>query len=170
VAGAGGGPAGVEEDVEEQPSRYEHSLCCRYRTEDGSSARCRVDQPRTQIKRKGNSGDGLLYTAQHAGPSIVRVVGGEQRASGAASPPSGERSPSHGVYYKTRQESIFTGKPTKTGVARTRAAEKYSNRQGPTQAIWRQEAGKQARRAPGGGAGAWGELLSKLSSTFVVNF
>jgi hypothetical protein len=37
-------------------SRYEHSLCCRYRTEDGSSARCHVDQPRTRIKRKGNSG------------------------------------------------------------------------------------------------------------------
>jgi hypothetical protein len=38
--------------------------------------------------------------------------------------------------------------------------------QGPTQAIWRQEAGKQARRAPGGGAGqagARGGLLSKLS-------
>jgi hypothetical protein len=39
-----------------------HSLCCRYRTEDGSSARCRVDQPRTQIKRKGNSVDGLHNT------------------------------------------------------------------------------------------------------------
>jgi hypothetical protein len=30
---------------------------------------------------------------------VVRVVGGEQRASGAASLPSGERTPSHGVYY-----------------------------------------------------------------------
>jgi hypothetical protein len=60
VAGAGGGPAGVEEDVEEH---QDTNIACvagtRYRTEDGSSARCHVDQPRTQIKRKGNSGDGL---------------------------------------------------------------------------------------------------------------
>jgi hypothetical protein len=44
------------------PSRYEHSLCCRDRTEDGSSARCRVDQPRTQTKGKGSSGDGRQDT------------------------------------------------------------------------------------------------------------
>jgi hypothetical protein len=37
--------------------------------------------------------------AQHAGPSVVRAVGGEQRASGAASLPSGERPPSHDAHY-----------------------------------------------------------------------
>jgi hypothetical protein len=53
--------------------------------------RYRVDQPRTQIKRKGNSGDDLHRTA---GPGLLRAVGGGQRASSAAALPSGERSPS----------------------------------------------------------------------------
>jgi hypothetical protein len=50
-----------------------------------------VDQPRTQIKRKGNPGDDLHRTA---GPGLLRAVGGVQRASSAAALPSGERSPS----------------------------------------------------------------------------
>jgi hypothetical protein len=41
--------------------------------------------------------EGLRNT--QAQVSAVRAVGGEQRASGAASLHSGERSPSQGVYY-----------------------------------------------------------------------
>jgi hypothetical protein len=49
--------------------------------------------------RRGNASALYMQTrVKYASPSIVRVVGGEQRASGAASLPSGERSPSHGVY------------------------------------------------------------------------
>jgi hypothetical protein len=33
-----------------------------YWTEDGSGARCRIDQPTNQRKQKGNSGDGLRNT------------------------------------------------------------------------------------------------------------
>jgi hypothetical protein len=55
------------------------------------SQRYRVDQPRTQIKRKGNSGGDLHRTA---GRSKFEVVGGGQRTSSAAALPSGERSPS----------------------------------------------------------------------------
>jgi hypothetical protein len=53
--------------------------------------RYRVDKPRTQIKRKGNSGDDP--DAPHS-RSKFEVVGGGQRASSAAALPSGERSPS----------------------------------------------------------------------------
>jgi hypothetical protein len=52
---------GSERERERERER-EKERVSRYRTEDGSSARCHVDQPRTQIKRKGNSGDGLHNT------------------------------------------------------------------------------------------------------------
>jgi hypothetical protein len=46
-------------------------------------------------KRATRKGDGLhLHNTQV--PSAFRAVGGEQRASGASSLPSGERSPSQG--------------------------------------------------------------------------
>jgi hypothetical protein len=59
-------------------------------------AKIPVDQPRAQIKRKGNSGGDLHRAAP--GPCLLRAVAGVQRASSAAALPSGERSHSTGVY------------------------------------------------------------------------
>jgi hypothetical protein len=50
-----------------------------------------VDQPGTQVKRKGNPGDDLHRTA---GPSPPRAAGGGQRASSA--PASGGARPARG--------------------------------------------------------------------------
>ena len=65
--------------------------------------RYHVDQPRTQIKRKGNSGDDLHRTA---GPSLRQWErlwdGGSEPAAQPPSPAGGVR-PARGVY-KTRQD------------------------------------------------------------------
>jgi hypothetical protein len=44
------------------PTAPENNSSHLRRREDGSSARCRVGQPRNQTKQKGNSGDGLYNT------------------------------------------------------------------------------------------------------------
>ena len=46
-----------------------------------------------------------LHAQQHAGPGVGRAAGGEQRASGAASLPSGERPPSRSPYFLRRISS-----------------------------------------------------------------
>jgi hypothetical protein len=85
VAGAGEGPAEVEKDVEEHqdteivltrspgldsavPSRHLVKFVLQVQGVGSFAQRYHVDQPpRTQIKRKGNSGDDLHRTA---GPSL----------------------------------------------------------------------------------------------------
>jgi hypothetical protein len=63
VAGAGGGPAGVEEDVEEH---QDTNIACVVGTgqkmDRAQDAALTNRQPRNQTKRKGNSGDGLHNT------------------------------------------------------------------------------------------------------------
>jgi hypothetical protein len=89
-------------------------ICC----QDFIGQRYHVDQPRTQIKRKGNSGDDLHRTA---GPLLRQWEGGSQPANdSAAQPPSpaGSVRPASGAY-KTRQDNRETNKRIIDKSART---------------------------------------------------
>jgi hypothetical protein len=99
VAGAGIGPAEVEKDVEEH--RDTEIVCVAGTSGVGSFAhRYRVDQPRTQIKRKGNSGDGdRICTALEVQVYLGWWEGGSEPA---AQPPS--PCPARGGVYKARQD------------------------------------------------------------------
>jgi hypothetical protein len=63
----GGGPAGVAGDAEEHQDTNIACVIYRRRTEDGSSARYRVDQRGNQTKRKGNTATRVMACTTRPG-------------------------------------------------------------------------------------------------------
>jgi hypothetical protein len=85
------------EDELQRPVDREPRTCLAFDSSRGKAVA--LDRRGKRQDSRGHGGP-LLTTRNWAGGArIVRAVGGEHRASGAASLRSGERPPSHGVYW-----------------------------------------------------------------------